>query len=196
MDLLYLLNRRRRLRINLQGLVIHQVHPQWDPRCLNIHQAHHRTSLPVSHLRSPRLSRHLSLRRLLHHQFLLNLHLSLRYPRRHRLRQLHQILPRQRHLQHHVQHHVQIQQHKLHHPLFVNGMYLVRDLRLVKGPRLHWLIQMVHAMEIGPARMKTHIMTNSMGPETLSISALATMKRHVLTTEGILGTIHGKCYFK
>ena len=49
-------------------------------------------------------------------------------------------------------------QHQLHHPLFVNGMSLVRELRLVKGPRLHLLIQMVHAMETVPARMKTHLM--------------------------------------
>jgi len=71
-------------------------------------------------------------------------------------------------------------------------VYLVRVLRLVKGPT-GLLIQMVHAMEIVPARMITHLMAKYMGPQPKSVSALATVVRHVLTTEGLLGTSHGKC---
>ena len=64
----------------------------------------------------------------------------------------------------------------------------------MKGPT-GLLIQMVHAMEIVPARMITHLMAKYMGPQPKSVSALATVTvvRHVLTTEGLLGTSHGKC---
>jgi hypothetical protein len=51
-------------------------------------------------------------------------------------------------------------------------------------------------MEIGPARMKIQDLAKYMGPTPKSVSALATVVRHALTTGGLLGTTHGKFCFK
>jgi hypothetical protein len=110
------------IRILLDGMVSHQVTPQvilWA-----------RQTMPRGSMIQLQLSLDSTMTLRIHHQLnhlqllhqlpcplQLHQHLSLRHHLSHQFQQLHQTLP-----------------HWVQQILFVNGVYLVRDLRLVKGP--------------------------------------------------------------